>query len=121
MSGQEILIDGLKVKTHIGVPDEEQIEFQTLWVDLKLGIETPFGQMEDEISATVDYAAVADAVKQVAAARIRRLIETLAWDIRDCLVQRFNVTAGEIIVRKKILPETNWVAVKTLIQPGRSK
>ncbi|NNE93849.1 MAG: dihydroneopterin aldolase, partial [Verrucomicrobiales bacterium] len=53
-----ITISGLKIETHIGVPDEERANPQTVSLDLEIEVATPFCELKDEIESTVDYFAV---------------------------------------------------------------
>lgn len=107
----EIEIRRLKVNCHIGVPEEERALPQSLRVTVKLSVSTPFHAMADEISRTLDYAALASAIQDLASSRPRRLIETLASDVAG-LVMRFPVVmVVEVTVEKFILPDTECVAV----------
>lgn len=107
----EIEIRRLKVSCHIGVPEEERALPQQLRVSVKLSVSTPFQAMADEISRTLDYAALAGAIQDLAAARPRRLIETLASDVARQVMESPLVTAVEVTVEKFILPDTECVAV----------
>ena len=62
----EILIDSLRVKTWIGVPDAERIEAQEIEIDLRIRSMRNFTEMQDDISLTVDYAAVCQRVSELA-------------------------------------------------------
>ncbi|MCW1925951.1 dihydroneopterin aldolase [Luteolibacter arcticus] len=107
----QIEIRRLKVSCHIGVPDEERALPQQLRVSVKLSVSSPFHTMGDEISRTLDYAALAGAIQDLAAARPRRLIETLAADVAGLAMDFGVVTAVEVTVEKYILPDTECVAV----------
>lgn len=107
----EIEIRRLKVSCHIGVPEEERALPQQLRVSVKLTTATPFGAMGDEISRTIDYAALASAIQDLSSARPRRLIETLAADVADLVLESPVVTSVEVTVEKHILPDTECVAV----------
>jgi 7,8-dihydroneopterin aldolase/epimerase/oxygenase len=106
-----ILIDSLELSSHIGVPDEERATAQRLTVNLKLDPVAPLRDLDDKIEKTVDYFAVCEAVKALALARPRRLIETLAEDICTELLARFQIAHVEVELRKYILPDTKYVAV----------
>lgn len=108
----EIVIHALKVETHIGVPDEERTEPQTLLINLVLTPANTFECLEDDIARTVDYDAVARRVAVWAAERPRRLIETLADEIACRLLADFAVRRAVIEIRKFILPQTEYVAVR---------
>ena len=108
----EILIDSLRVKTWIGVPDAERMEAQEIEIDIRIQPTRSFAEMQDDISLTVDYAAVCQRVSEVAAERPRRLIESLAQEICEMILKEFAATSAEVEIRKFILPETRYVAVR---------
>ena len=110
----EIRIAGLRLPTHIGVPDEERAAPQTLEADIVIRITTRFDDMADEISATIDYAAVAARLQHLAASKPRRLIETLAAEMAECVLSEFQAADVTVDLRKRILPETDHVAVRVV-------
>ena len=112
----EILIDSLRVKTRIGVPDEERLEPQEIEIDIRIRPMKSFSEMQDDIALTVDYAAVCKRVAELAGASPRRLIESLAQEIGDLILNEFGATLVEVEIRKFILPETRHVAVKCLCE-----
>ena len=107
-----IHIEALEVRSCIGVPEEERAAPQRLTVTLTLEPNADFRALGDRIEATVDYAAVCEAVKALAAERPRRLVETLAEEIAGALLGRFAIRRVEVEVRKFILPETDYVAIR---------
>jgi dihydroneopterin aldolase len=107
-----IEIRRLRVPTRIGVPDEERAAPQELRVSLTISLATGFAEMADELAKTLDYAALATGIQVLAAARPRRLIETLAADIADHVLADPRVRAVEVVVEKFILPDTDCVAVR---------
>ena len=106
-----IEIRRLRVSTHIGVPDEEQATLQTLWVTVRMVPSQGFAGLADDISRTIDYHAVALEIQSLAAARPRRLIETLALEIADQLLGKHPLTSVAVSIEKQILPDTDCVAV----------
>lgn len=112
MLTNEIHIHGLELPVQIGVPDEERAAWQSLSADLVVRPRLAFEQMRDDIAATIDYQAVANAVRALAAARPRRLIETLAAEIVALIQEQFGALGVCVTLRKRILPGTDWVAVK---------
>ncbi|MBE2283203.1 MAG: dihydroneopterin aldolase [Prosthecobacter sp.] len=108
----EIHISGLRLTTHIGVPDAERAGSQVLEADVSLRIKGRFEAMNDEIDATIDYAAVAARLQALAAERPRKLIETLAAELAACVLEEFGAVGVTIELRKHILPETKHVAVR---------
>ncbi len=110
----EIHISALELPCHIGVPDEERATSQLLHADIVILSRVPFEQMDDDITATIDYAAAAARLQQVAAEKPRRLIETLAADLASCLLGEFAAASVQITLRKRILPSTDHVAVRLM-------
>lgn len=108
----EIHIEGLELSVHIGVPDEERAHPQRLTVNLTLEPRRAFRGLGDAIENTVDYFKLAKAVQALARERPRRLIETLAEEIAALVLERFAVRTVEVELRKYILPDTEYVAVR---------
>jgi dihydroneopterin aldolase len=107
-----IEIRRLKVDAHIGVPDEERAAPQTLWITVEMIPSHGFSGLADDISRTIDYHAVAVRIQALAAARPRRLIETLAVDIANDLLLHHPLAGVRVCVEKRILPDTDCVAVR---------
>ncbi len=108
----EIHVSNLVLNVHIGVTDEEQAQPQRLAVSLTLRPKRGFVGLDDRIENTVNYAAVCAAVRALAADHPRRLIETLALDIAGEILARFAVASVDVEVRKYILADTDYVAVR---------
>ncbi|CAN5159622.1 hypothetical protein BH20VER2_BH20VER2_14190 [soil metagenome] len=111
-SADSIHIEELELSVRIGVPDEERAEPQRLTVSLTLWPERDFRSLDDDITRTVNYAGVCAAVKELAGSRTDRLIETLADAIAQHLLATFALARVEIELRKFILPEVRFVAVR---------
>ena len=107
-----IHIQNLELQSCIGVPDEERGRSQRLTVSITLEPIAGFEALGDAIENTVDYAAVCEAVKAMAAAKPRRLVETLANEIAAELLAQFPIRKLTLELRKFILPETEYVAVR---------
>ena len=106
-----IEIRRLQCRTFIGVPDEERASEQTLRITLRLAPSQGFSGLHDDIRHTIDYHAVALEVQALAAAKPRRLIETLAVDTADYLLEKHPLASVAITIEKHILPDTECVAV----------
>ena len=106
-----IEIRRLRVTTFIGVPDEERAVSQTLLVTVTMIPSQGFDGLADEISRTIDYYQVSLEIEALAAARPRRLIETLATDIAGHLLEGHPLQRVAITIEKHILPNTECVAV----------
>lgn len=111
-AADRILINGLELPVQIGVPDEERAGWQTLRADLELELVGRVEDFGDELSATVDYDAVAREVRLLAAERPRRLIESLAGEIAQAVLARPLVCGVLVTIRKRVLPGVDDVAVR---------
>ena len=108
----EILIAGLRLKTCIGVPDEERATAQAVEIDIRIQPARDFQDMGDDLAKTIDYAQVCERISHLAGARPRRLIETLADEVAGLILEEFEVRFVEVQLRKFILPQTRHVAVR---------
>lgn len=108
----EILIAGLRVKTHIGVPDEEREVAQEVEIDIRIQPEADFQDIGDDIARTIDYAQVCERISWLAGAHPRQLIETLADEVAGLILEEFQPRFVEVELRKFILPQTRHVAVR---------
>lgn len=107
-----IHVEQLELLAHVGVPDEERATAQRLTLNLTIEPVNDFRALDDRIERTVDYFTVTRRVKEFAAARPRRLIETLAEEIASEVLSQFAVRSVEVELRKFILPDTQFVAVR---------
>jgi 7,8-dihydroneopterin aldolase/epimerase/oxygenase len=107
-----IEIRKLRISTCVGVPDEELATAQVLEISIVMTPLAFFEDLADDISQTVDYAAVALEIQTIADQRPRRLIETLAADIAKTLLSNHPLQSIEVLIEKFILPNAGCVAVK---------
>lgn len=107
-----IHIEQLELLARLGVPDDERATPQRLALNLTLEPANDFRALGDRIENTVDYFVVAQTVQQLAAARPRHLLETLADEIAQEVLTHFAVRTVELELRKFILPDTAFVAVR---------
>ena len=108
----EIEIRRLAVETHIGVPEEERSVRQTLWVTVRMRPSQGFLGLHDDIQGTVDYYQVSLRIAEIASAKPRHLIETLATDIADSLLANEAISSIDVEIEKRILPNADWVCVR---------
>ena len=107
-----IIIDSLELRARVGVPAEERTAAQRLTASLTLEPLGLLSNLDDRLDRTIDYHEVALSVKEIAESRSRQLIETIAEDIVLQLLQRFPLRSVQIELRKYVLPDTNFVAVR---------
>jgi dihydroneopterin aldolase len=113
-SPDEIVIQELELMVRVGVPDEERAQPQRIIVSLVLQPRNSFDRLNDELKGTVDYAAVCAELRQFGSKRELKLIETLAHEMAQHLLQQFNLARVELELRKFVLPETRFVAARVV-------
>jgi len=114
MNAPLIKIRGLKLKTRIGVPDEERAEEQELRVHVDMVPDKSFSEMDDRIESTIDYHAVSLELESLAAQGERRLIETLADEMASHVLSKHGAIEVRVEIEKFILPQTDWVGVQVV-------
>lgn len=112
MERDAIIIRGLELPVRIGVPETERAGWQTLGADVELEIEPRFDELNDELAGTLDYQAVADEIRALAASRPRKLLETLAAEIIGVLLRHPMAASAAVELRKRVLPGADHVAVR---------
>ena len=96
----------------VGVPEEERAQPQRLTVSITLQPPHSFPELGDDLTRTIDYAAVCEEVRRFVAGRQDKLLETLAHQMAEHLLRRFDPVRIDVELRKFILPETRCVAVR---------
>ena len=104
-----------------GVLPEEQREPQPFVVDIDLWLALDEAAAADDLSRSVDYAAVFDRVREIVESRSYRLIETLAETVAGELLDRFAVEELEVRVRKPRAPLAgSFDYVEVAVRRGRA-
>ncbi len=100
----KIEICGMHFYGYHGVYKEEQRLGQPLVVDVFLYLDLRPAGRSDRLEDTVDYAAVYDTVADVLTGPPRRLLETLAEEAAERILQRFPVQKVSVRVVKPSPP-----------------
>lgn len=87
----QVFIRGLEVEAVIGVYDWERSIRQRLVLDLELGWDIRAAAAGDDLSATLDYAAVSQRVLDYVAASSFLLVEALAERVAELIMAEFGV------------------------------
>jgi dihydroneopterin aldolase len=111
-SPEQIIISQLNVSSFIGVTEEERKRPQRLRISVWLEPGRGLSGLEDSIENTIDYFEVCSEIKVLAAQGERRLIETLAEDVLEMLFAKYPIAGAELELRKYIMPDTEYVAVR---------
>ncbi len=112
MPNDQILIEELELTARIGVPDAERAQPQRLTISLVLEPKKSFRDLADDLARAVDYAAVCAEIQRFASGRQDKLLETLADEMAEHLLAKFALRRVELELRKFVLPETRFVAVR---------
>jgi 7,8-dihydroneopterin aldolase/epimerase/oxygenase len=109
-----IIISELEVFYRVGVPEAERARPQRLLLNLEIAYDFSQATAADDINATIDYHSVCQRLLSFGEGREWKLIETLADDIARMILEDFKAGRVQIEVRKFIVPQTRYVAVKLL-------
>lgn len=113
-----VLIEGLTVDTVIGVYDWERTITQTLSLDIQLATDIRFAAENDDLSRTLDYAAISQRIDRFAKEHDFALVETFAERLAVMLQDEFVITWLHLTVRKPgAVP--NARAVGVVIERGQ--
>ena len=96
----EILLAGIKAKGKHGVYQHEKEKPRNFEVDVRILTDSSKAVVSDDLADTVDYGAVARAVKKIVSSESYNLIESLAERIAREIGDMNKVKAVEIRVRK---------------------
>ena len=109
----QIIIEGLQVSSLIGVYDWERTSQTSLVVDLKMQVDLQPAVISDNVADTVDYAAVAEVIKTIAAESSFELLEALAGAMIVALFAQFKCHKVQLKLSKPdILPDARNVAIE---------
>ncbi len=99
-----IELTGLRVRGHHGVFDFERTDGQDFVVDVALELDTAPAAASDELSDTVHYGELAEALAAVVAGEPVNLLETLAARLADVCLADTRVSAATVTVHKPQAP-----------------
>ncbi len=108
----KIIIEDLEVSYHVGVPDEERARPQRLLITVEMEHDFSAAAQSDDLGGTIDYFAVTQRLLGFGKGQSWKLIEKLANDIAELVLKDFHAAAVEVTIKKFIIPQTRFVAVK---------
>jgi dihydroneopterin aldolase len=115
-----IRVVDLEIFAHIGVPDAERREPQRLLVSLEMSVDSfSHAAGTDHLAWTINYDDVIEHVKNLAARRARKLLETLAEEMAFDLLKTFPIKKITLEIKKFVLPDARYVSVKIERTPGQ--
>jgi dihydroneopterin aldolase len=100
MACDEILVEGIQIPASLGVSAAERRMRRPVLVDLAAERDLAHAGSSDRIGDTIDYQQLFDVVEAVAGEQEHRLVEALAERIAQAVLERFDVDAVTVTVRK---------------------
>ncbi len=102
MSGalDRVFIQGLTVEARIGVHAYEMPLRQRLVLDLEMSVDLASSAASGQLEETIDYKAVAEAIRALANDRHFALVESLAEAAARIILEEFGALAVRIVVAK---------------------
>ncbi|MHA3701620.1 dihydroneopterin aldolase [Jatrophihabitans sp. YIM 134969] len=104
MPDDVISLTGLRVFGHHGVFEHERRDGQDFVVDVALRLDTAAAAASDDVTDTVHYGELAQAVAAVVAGEPVNLIETLAARLADVCLADSRVRSATVTVHKPSAP-----------------
>lgn len=105
-----VTIEGLELWTRIGVPEDERKAEQRVLVTVEMTTETFAVAESDDVARGVDYFAVAEEIRALAAGE-RKTIERLAEDVSKVVLAHSAVEQVRVTVEKFPIPYVRSVSV----------
>jgi len=107
----KITIVDLEVSWCVGVPDEERAKPQRLLVTVDMSLDFSTASVSDRIEKTINYQEVADGLLKFGEGRSWKLLEKLAANIADWVLNDFQPQAVMVEVKKFSIPQAKFVSV----------
>jgi len=92
----QVYIHGLELKARIGVHGWEQQTQQTLKVDLSCGLDLSVAGESDDLADTIDYAAIAQMLQNLAVEKHYALLEHLAETMAAQVLAAYPIQAVDL-------------------------
>lgn len=94
-----VCIHGLQVTAYVGLANVERRQSQTVLVDVMCELASP-DITKDEMTCSVNYAPIAQRIREIAKENTRKLIETFADEIAEVCFEYALVSRVTVSVRK---------------------
>ncbi len=93
-------IEGLKIKTIIGILAHERQVSQTLILDVRMPADAKKAAQTNDLSHSVDYAGVVERIEAFARTHEHELIESFAYDLGHKIKDEFQLAWLNLSVKK---------------------
>jgi len=115
----KITIRDLEVFYRVGVPVEERAKPQRLLLTVEMFHDFSGAAQTDDVTQTIDYDAVCGRLIRFGDASSWKLIETLAADLAETILQEFGATTVSVEVKKFVIPQARYVSVSLMRSRSR--
>ena len=107
----QIHIEELEVFARVGVTENERANPQRLTLSLTVWPSAGFQNLQDDITSTVNYSAIAVTACDFLRGNPAKLIETSATELAAHLLRTFPIQKVQLELRKFVLPDAKHVSV----------
>ena len=111
-AGDVITIRDLEVFYRVGVPAGERARPQRLLLTVELETDFSAAAQSDALGKTIDYNAVARRLLAYGSRRSWKLLETLAVELVEWLIQEHRPARVTVEIKKFVIPRARHVSVR---------
>lgn len=108
----KLIINGLELWLKVGCTEAERAFPQRIEMDVSLELSLSAAGKSDDLAQSVDYAAVAEALRQKLTAQSFHLIEAVAEQTADFVLWKYKPGAVTVHIKKRALPGLAWAGVE---------
>jgi len=108
----QITIKDLEVFYCVGVPDEERAQPQRLLLSIEMQLDFKNAAAADELVETIDYFAVSQRLLHFGEGVHWKLIETLAVDLAQTILDDYGPRSVTVEVKKFVIPKAAYVSTR---------
>lgn len=95
-----VFIQGLRLRARIGIYAWEKQQPQNIVLDIDMAADCRPAAHSDDIADALDYKKVVDRVSELVQGNKHLLVETLAEQVANCVMQEFSVPGVRVRVSK---------------------
>jgi len=108
----KITIHELEIRMRVGTNDAERNWPQRLLATIELEGDMSMAMKTDDLQYTIDYEKVVNSIREWGQDKQWKLLETVASDIADFILIKFQPCAVSVLLKKFELPMTAGVSVQ---------
>ena len=115
-----LFLRDIQLQAIVGVYDWERLQPQSLLLDLDLTLPNNQAGLTDDLANAVNYADLVERLRAFAQKSTRRLIEALAEDLAEFLLQEYAVEKVRLrLIKQGILPKVGEVGIEIVRQADK--